>query len=94
MSEQKFWILCEEVETPDGLALVKLSKAEIGSEPITDLDQAVRFAMEYGLAEDIKVFVLEAKIYRVVGRDEILDDNYKPPKFTDVSESHFKRADS
>ena len=80
---QDFYILCQEVDTPKGPALVKI-EAELSSEPIRDFKTASDLAVQYHQATGVRVFVLRAIIGMVVPTAKII------PMFTDVVSSHYK----
>lgn len=67
MNGQKFYMLCEKVDTENGPMLVRLTNGDIGAQPFTELSKAIEVAEAYVEAEDVPVFIMEAHIIQVVG---------------------------
>ena len=83
--EQEFYILCQEVDTPDGRALVKI-RGELTAEPIKSFKTAYSVAEQYSTINGVRVFILKAIIASVVGAGK----SPVIPMFTDAASSYFK----
>ena len=88
IGEQLFYVLCEKVEVPDGVALIKLSECDVCHEPIIDKEKALSLAKQYSECINVPVFILEASITAIAYKDSVVKD-VEAPNFTDVTSSYY-----